>query len=168
MTVPYSEAVEGYVDLAKWWLEAAGPPAMTMVDKAQSASMTPDDLVGGLATGVSLAIQAGVLFLNEALDAAAIATTPKGLWVSRTYPIAASNAMRSTRLRAPLQSLDGQVTVPVAAVAVSPRNLHPQKTTITVGFDATTIEPPALMQGVVEVVDVAGAVESVVNVNILV
>jgi hypothetical protein len=165
VTVPYSEAVEGYVELAKWWLDAISSHAKTAADKAQMGVLTPDDLVGTTAAYASLAVQTGVLVVNEALDAVAVVTAPAGLWVSRTYTVAVSSQLRTTSLRGPLQRVSTQGVIPVAAVDVTPRNLHAGRTTITVGFDATNIASPELVRGVVELRDSAGAVTPV-NVNI--
>ncbi len=145
MTTGARLAVEGYLQLADWWLESWGAHATSMAKKLDAGTYTADDAASDLSTCASLAVETMVLVVNEAFDAAAvlsgaqdqpnIATSPK--FAVSSSPAPTGNLVRTLHLAGPLLADLGTDSLPVAVVSIVPGSLNPGDTVFELVADAT-------------------------------
>jgi hypothetical protein len=141
-----SAAVEGYLQLARWWLQAWGSHATGVAARAGSGSYGSAEAAADLAECTRLASESLFLLVNETVDAAAVLSgghrephIVDSIEFPAPVPADASAAPKpwSLALAGPLVAALGGTTIPTSSVSFDPEELGPSDARFTLRVDAT-------------------------------
>lgn len=142
MSSGMEQAVQGYLDLAKWWLDAWGPHVTEVAERLETGPYTADAGAADLAECARLAAEGALLLANEAFDAAAVVTANghRSTITSRpfsttTYTVSAP--ARSLRMEGPLVPVRHQDSFSASQVRIVPSSLSGPHTQFVLEVDPT-------------------------------
>jgi hypothetical protein len=153
-------AVDGYVQLAQWWVQAWSDYAGGVAGRMGSDSYTYDQMVGDACDAANLAAESMVLFVSEAYDACAVIKEPgtrtplqsEPFWTSPPQPPDGSE--RDLRLSGALHALLGNDLLSPSSITIVPSTLHGMETEFRLEADVTG-RSGLTYTGSVDVVDTA-------------
>ena len=165
---PLAEAVEGYVELARWWIDQVGDHAEDVGRRVDAGTFDAQAAMASAARCGALSALGGAALVNEFLDATSIISRPPDAVRkvrSGNIPAPAAPALlagapaqpRQLTLKEPLICGFGD-SLPVSRVQIAPKALINEPTFY---LEATiTVEPAGVYTGQVWV-STAGAEQSV-------
>jgi hypothetical protein len=161
-----SAAVEGYLQLARWWLQAWGAHVAGVAARMEAGSYDSGTAAADLAECARLAGESWFLLVNETVDAAAVLSgghrephIVESIEFSAPVPAEGTAAPKpwSLALAGPLVATLGGTTIPTSAVSFDPAELGPTDARFALRVDATGHAGVAYV-GTVAVVAADGAV----------
>jgi hypothetical protein len=165
-----SAAVEGYLQLARWWLQAWGSHVTGVAARAGSGSYDSGAAAADLAECARLASQSWFLLVNETVDAAAVLSgghrEPHVVdSIEFPAPVPAEGAVAprpwSLALAGPLVPANGGTPIPTSAVSIAPEQLGPGDSRFKLRVDATGYAGVAYLGKVVVVAADGAALDPV-------
>jgi hypothetical protein len=132
-----NDAVQGYTTLASSLFERWSALATKTATKVDAGNYDAASWAEDVTAGVTLATEAGYLWVAEAFQAAAtLAGVEGGGSIVTSQPFEAP-AGASLELAGPLVKGPGLEQLPVSAVTIEPEHLGPDQTEFTLTVDAT-------------------------------
>ncbi len=164
MSDSMARAVDGYVQLTRWWMQAWSDRAGAVAGRMGAETYTYDQMVDDACDAANLATESMVLFLSGTFDACTVmkgtkTREPLESEIFRTSdPLPPDGSERVLRLGGALRSLLGQHVMSPSTVTVKPSStLHGMETEFQLEVDPTG-KAGLTYTGSVEVVDaVTGA-----------
>lgn len=155
-----ARAVDGYVQLTRWWVQAWNDHARAVAGRMDAKTYTYDQMVDDACDAANLAAESMVLFVSETFDACTAMKAPKTraplkselFWTSP--PLPPDGSERVLRLSGALRALLGQDVLSPSTVTVRPSTLHGMETQFRLEVDATG-KAGVTYTGSVEVVNAA-------------
>jgi hypothetical protein len=158
-----ARAVDGSVQLARWWVQAWSDHAAAVAGRMNAKTYTYDQMVDDACDAANLAAESMVLFVSEAYDACAVMKAPgtraplESDLFRTSDPLPPNGSERVLRLGGALRALLGQHVLSPSTVTVRPPTLSGMKTEFRLEVDPTG-KAGLAYTGSVEVVDaVTGA-----------
>lgn len=121
-----ARAVDGYVQLARWWVKSWGDYSTNIAHKVDDTSFDSDDAVDAYFHGMSLAVEGANRLAYEACEAIAVIAAgdhPPHAIHSETFSTVAgwkAGAKRNLKLRGPLTAILGPDSLPTSAITITP------------------------------------------------
>ncbi len=138
-----ARAVDGYVQLARWWVQAWSDHAGAVAGRMDAKTYTYDQMVDDACDTANLAAESMVLFVSETLDACTVMKSPgtraplESELFRTSDPLPPDGSERVLRLGGALHALLGSDVLSPSTVTVRPSTLHGMETEFWLEVDAT-------------------------------